>query len=250
MDTHDLAALRLERCLAALVGATGTLLEIGCGAGRNLRAFRRYRPDLVLHGVDLSQIALDEARRAGGRITYTRGDALHLPYPDRSFDIVVLFDLLEHVPDVGQAVAEIARVLKPGGRFHGFVPCEGNAHTFFATLRGSRRFPIHRWKRDHIGHIQILTTGQLAQIFVRHSFTVTDLTYSFHLLGQIHDLVDYWQREQLHGPRPVTGPRRLLVRALSRAVFWPTWRLAFYEDQWRRRDPRAVGVHLTATKKE
>ena len=60
-----------------------------------------------------------------------------------------------------QAVAEIARVLKPGGRFHGFVPCEGNPHTFFATLRHSRRFPIHRWKRDHIGHIQILTTGEL-----------------------------------------------------------------------------------------
>jgi SAM-dependent methyltransferase len=250
VDTHDLAALRLERCLHALEGATGALLEIGCGAGRNLRAFRRYRPDLVLHGVDLSQIALDEARRAGGRITYTRGDALHLPYPDRSFDIVVLFDLLEHVPDVGRAVAEIARVLKPGGRFHGFVPCEGNAHTFFATLRGSRRFPIHRWKRDHIGHIQILTTGELAQIFVRQGFTVTDLTYSFHLMGQIHDLVDYWQREQLAGPRPATGLKRGLVRGVSRVIFWPTWRLAYYEDRWRQRDPWAVGVHLTAARNE
>jgi SAM-dependent methyltransferase len=250
VDTHDLAALRLERCLAALAGATGALLEIGCGAGRNLRAFRRYRPDLVLHGVDLSQIALDEARRAGGRITYTPGDALHLPYPDHSFDIVVLFDLLEHVPDVGRAVAEIARVLKPGGRFHGFVPCEGNAHTFFATLRRSRRFPIHRWKRDHIGHIQILTTGELAQIFVRQGFTVTDLTYSFHLMGQIHDLVDYWQREQLAGPSPATGLKRGLVRGVSRVIFWPTWRLAYYEDRRRQRDPWAVGVHLTAARNE
>ncbi len=250
VDTRDLAALRLERCLHALEGATGTLLEIGCGAGRNLRAFRRYRPDLVLHGVDLSQIALDDAHRAGGGMTYTRGDALHLPYPDRAFDIVVLFDLLEHVPDVGQAVAEIARVLKPGGRFHGFVPCEGNGHTFFATLRGSRRFPIHRWKRDHIGHIQILTTGQLAQIFVRQGLTPTDLSYSFHLMGQIHDLADYWQREQLAGPRPATGVKRLLVRGISRAIFWPTWRLAYREDRWRQRDPWAVGVHLTATRNE
>jgi hypothetical protein len=68
-------------------------------------------------------------------------------------------------------------------------------------------------------------------------------------MGQIHDLVDYWQREQLYGPRPATGLRRGLVRAVSRSIFWPTWRLAFYEDQWRRRDPRAVGVHLTATKR-
>lgn len=249
VDTRDLAALRLTRCLDALRDAHGALLEIGCGAGRNLRAFRRYRPDLVVHGVDLSQVALAEAHGYGGQITYTRGDALHLPYPDAMFDIVVLFDLLEHVPDVDAAVAEVARVLRPGGVFHGFVPCEGNPRTFFAALRGSRRFPIHRWKRDHIGHIQVLTTRELAGIFTRQGFRVGGVTYSFHLMGQIHDLVDYWQREHLYGPRPVGGLRRLLVRAVSRAVFWPTWRLAFYEDQWRRRDPRAVGVHLTATKR-
>ena len=249
VDTHDLAALRLERCLAALEGATGTLLEIGCGAGRNLRAFRHYRPDLVLHGVDLSQIALAEARAAGGPMTYTRGDALRLPYPDATFDVVVLFDLLEHVPDVGQAVAEIGRVLKPGGRFHGFVPCEGNPRTFFSALRGSRRLPIHRWKRDHIGHIQILTTRQLAQFFTQRGMAVRDITYSFHLCGQIHDLADYWQREQLYGPHPAQGGRRTLVRLLSRAIFWPTWRLAYYEDRWRQGDPRAVGVHLTAMKR-
>ena len=125
-DTRDLAALRLERCLAALQGAHGDLLEIGCGAGRNLRAFAHYRPDLRLHGADISERALAEARAAGGPIEYRLGDALALPYPDASFDIVVLFDLLEHVPDVGAAVAEVARVLRPGGVFHGFVPCEGN----------------------------------------------------------------------------------------------------------------------------
>ena len=250
VDSRDLAALRLERCLTALAGSSGTLLEIGCGAGRNLRALRYYRPDLAVHGVDLSQTALAEAVGFGGHITYARGDALRLPYPDGGFDVVVLFDLLEHVPDVDAAVAEVARVLKPGGLFHGFVPCEGNPQTFFAALRGSRRLPIHRWKRDHIGHIQILTTRQLRLIFERHGLGVTDVTYSFHLMGQIHDIVDYWQREQLAGPRPARGRKRLLVRAASRAVFWPTWRLAYYEDRRRQHDPRAVGVHLTARKRE
>ena len=72
-------------------------------------------------------------------------------------------------------------------------------------------------------------------------------------MGQIHDLVDYWQREQLAGPRPATGLKRLLVRAVSRAIFWPTWRLAYYEDNWRRpatpgpsasisRRPRNTGI--------
>ena len=248
-DSHDLAALRLERCLTALAGRTGSLLEVGCGAGRNLRAFAHYRPDLQLHGTDISRVALTEAAEAGGPIVYTLGDALHLPYPDGAFDLVVLFDLLEHVPDVGQAVAEVARVLRPGGLFHGFVPCEGNRGTLFALLRHSRRLPIHRWKRDHIGHIQILTTGDLRRIFTDHGLSVRDITYSFHLLGQIHDIVDYWRREQLAGGQARNAVSRALVKGFSRAVFYPTWRLAYWEDQWRKRDRRAIGVHLSAQKR-
>ena len=247
-DSHDLAALRLERCLTAIARRHGDLLEIGCGAGRNLRAFAHYRPDLHLAGVDISRIALDEAEQAGGPIDYRLGDALNLPYPDASFDIVVLFDVLEHVTDVGRAVAEVARVLRPGGMFHGFVPCEGNRRTLFALLRHSRRLPIHRWKREHIGHIQILTTGQMGRILRAQGFAVRDLTYSFHLLGQVHDIVDYWRREQLAGGQARSPLAQAAVRLFSRAVFYPTWRLAYYEDKWRMRDPRAIGVHFTAVK--
>jgi SAM-dependent methyltransferase len=248
-DTRDLAALRLERCLTALAGAHGDLLEVGCGAGRNLRALAYYRPDLRLHGVDISRTALAEAEAAGGPIEYREGDALHLPYPDASFDIVVLFDLLEHVPDVGAAVAEVARVLRPGGLFHGFVPCEGNKRTLFAALRNSERLPIHRWKRDHIGHIQILTTRQLSRILGDQGLRVRDISFSFHLLGQIHDVVDYWRREQLAGGRARGRLKQAAVKLFSRAVFFPTWRLAYYEDKLRMRDPRAVGVHVTAVKR-
>src|SRR5204863_1317682 len=130
-----------------------------------------------------------------GRIDYRIGDALALPYEDGSFDAVLLFDVFEHVTDVGKAADEVARVLKPGGVFHCFVPCEGNKRTIFALLRHSKRLPIHRWKRDHIGHIQILTTKQMRAILEQRSLRVRDVTYSFHLLGQIHDVADYWRRE-------------------------------------------------------
>ncbi len=102
-DSRDLAALRLGRSLDAIQGHTGKLLEIGCGAGRYLRSFQHYRSDLELHGCDISHIALDEARKADpdGAIDYKLGDALNLPYEDNSFDIVLLFDVFEHVTDVG-----------------------------------------------------------------------------------------------------------------------------------------------------
>jgi len=249
--THDLAALRLERCLDAIRGARGSLLEIGCGAGRYTRAFLHYRPDLEVSGCDISHIALDEARAADrtGKIHYQLADALNLPYDDNSFDIVLLFDVFEHVTDVNKAAAEVTRVLKPGGVFHCFVPCEGNRSTIFALLRHSKLMPIHRWKRDHIGHIQILTTQQMKRILSRAGLRVTGTTFSFHILGQIHDVADYWRREMLSRP-DLSQSRKTVVKAISRAVFIPTWRLAYYEDTWLKKYPNAVGVHLTAVKEK
>jgi SAM-dependent methyltransferase len=244
--TRDLAALRLERCLEAIDGVQGKLLEVGCGAGRYTRAFVHYRPDLEVHGCDISHVALAEARAAdrSRRISYELGDALALPYADGSFDVVVLFDVFEHVTDVGKAADEVARVLRPGGVFHCFVPCEGNRRTIFSLLRRSKRLPIHRWKRDHIGHIQVLTTGQMKNTLTRRGLQVSGTTFSFHLLGQVHDVADYWRREML-SRQDLTAWQRTVVRLISRAIFVPTWRLAYYEDTWRKHDPAAIGVHIT-----
>lgn len=248
--TRDLAALRLERCLEAIEGATGDLLEIGCGAGRYTRAFLHYRPDLNVSGCDISHVALDEARAADTtrRIDYRLGDALDLPYDDNSFDIVVLFDVFEHVTDVGRAADEVARILRPGGVFHCFVPCEGNKSTLFSVFRHSRRIPIHTWKREHIGHIQILTTREMQRILERRDLQVMDTTFSFHLLGQIHDLFDYWRRDTL-SRGDVPAWRETLTRAVSRAVFIPTWRLAYFEDTLLKHVPAAIGVHLTCVRR-
>ncbi len=249
--TRDLAALRLERCLEAMTGTTGKLLEIGCGAGRYTRAFLHYRPDLDVFGCDISHLALNEARAADStdKINYRLGDALDLPYESNSFDIVLLFDVFEHVTDVGKAADEVARVLRPGGIFHCFVPCEGNKRTIFATLRHSKLVPVHRWKRDHIGHIQILTTGQMRHILEKRGLRVTNTTFSFHLLGQVHDVFDYWRREVLSRDH-VPSWQKTIVKAVSRAVFIPTWRLAYFEDTWRKRDGAAIGVHITCVKHE
>ncbi len=250
-NSRDLAALRLGRALQAIKGHTGQLLEIGCGAGRYLRAFKHYRPDLDLHGCDISHIALAEAEAAdpNREIDYKPGDALNLPYEDNSFDIVLLFDVFEHVTDVGKAADEVARVLKPGGVFHCFVPCEGNHRTIFSILRNNRYIPIHRWKRDHIGHIQILTTRAMQGILERRGLKVTGTTFSFHILGQVHDVFDYWQREVLSRDW-VPNWQKTIVRAVSKAVFIPTWRLAYYEDTLFKNTPAAIGVHLTCIKRK
>jgi SAM-dependent methyltransferase len=89
---------------------TPRILDAGCGTGFNLRWLARYgRPT----GMDLTFSGLQVARRAGRSVV--RGDAMRLPYATAAFDVVTLFDLLACLPDDRMALAEMARVLKPGG---------------------------------------------------------------------------------------------------------------------------------------
>ena len=98
------------------------MLEIGPGTGYyTLDLAEWLGPQGELELFDLQQEMLDHTmRRVGERglanVSATRGDARELPYPDDSFDAVVLTAVLGEIPDQGRAVAEVARVLRPGGR--------------------------------------------------------------------------------------------------------------------------------------
>jgi ubiquinone/menaquinone biosynthesis C-methylase UbiE len=97
--------------------ARGEVLEVAIGTGRNL-AF--YPKGVRLIGIDLSptmlQLARDRARELGIEVDLREGDAHDLPFPDESFDTVVCTLSLCNVSDDRRAVAEMKRVLKPGGR--------------------------------------------------------------------------------------------------------------------------------------
>ena len=89
------------------------ILEVGCGAGDF--AALLTAPEVIC--VDISPAAV-AAARSRGLVTHV-ADAQELPFADASFDVVVANWMLYHVPDRGRAIAEMARVLKPGGRFVG-----------------------------------------------------------------------------------------------------------------------------------
>jgi ubiquinone/menaquinone biosynthesis C-methylase UbiE len=120
---YDTAGRLLDRLTTgdsrAWVGrqAAGRTLEVAIGTGRNLP---HYPADLDLTGVDLSPEMLSRARRRaaelGRRVELCEGDAGRLPFPDASFDTVVCTLALCAVPDREGAIAEIDRVLRPGGQ--------------------------------------------------------------------------------------------------------------------------------------
>lgn len=106
------------------------VLEVGCGPARLWRENRERVPedwDITL--VDLSPGMVAEAERhVGGvrRFAFRVADVQNLPFTNASFDAVVAIHMLYHVPDQQRALAEVRRVLKPGGRF--YVSTNGRAH--------------------------------------------------------------------------------------------------------------------------
>lgn len=97
--------------------AAGRTLEVAVGTGLNLPA---YPPEANVTGIDLSPEMLEIARKRAAELGRTadlrEGDAHELPFGDGSFDTVVCTYSLCNIPDPDRAVAEMKRVLRPGGR--------------------------------------------------------------------------------------------------------------------------------------
>ncbi len=111
------------------------VLDLGCGAGRH--AFECYRRGARVVALDQNAeeirevakwfAAMEEAGEApaGATATAMEGDALALPFPDESFDVVIISEVMEHIHDDKGVLAEMVRVLKPGGRIAITVPRYG-----------------------------------------------------------------------------------------------------------------------------
>src|SRR5262249_52389651 len=106
----------------ALALAPGmTALEVGFGTGDDAREMaERVAPTGHITGIDPSAVMLEEARRraAGSALllTFALGDGQHLDFPDNTFDRCRCERVLQHVPDPVQAIREMVRVTRPGGR--------------------------------------------------------------------------------------------------------------------------------------
>ena len=99
----------------------GRVLEVGCGRGVALPALGRLLRPIRLAGLDRDPGFLEEARAraadAGIAAELVPGDVRRMPFPEASFDLIVDFGTCYHIARAAEALAEIARVLAPGGLF-------------------------------------------------------------------------------------------------------------------------------------
>jgi 2-polyprenyl-6-hydroxyphenyl methylase / 3-demethylubiquinone-9 3-methyltransferase len=137
---HAINRPRVDFYLRQLGDLHGRLvLDAGCGGGLVARELAAAGATVV--GLDRSLGSLGVARRAveaAGAFHPAQGRLERLPFTDGAFDAVVAADVLEHVPDLPAAVAELSRVLAPGGRF-AFDTINRTPWSWFTAVFGLER---------------------------------------------------------------------------------------------------------------
>lgn len=123
------------------VAAGDRILDVGCGRGRHMHAANAHAAVWSV-GVDHDRERLEDAREGFAvldgpqQFDLALADAHALPFPDASFDAVICSEVLEHLPVYEDALGEIARVLKPGGRLGVSVPRYGPERVCWALADG------------------------------------------------------------------------------------------------------------------
>ena len=151
------------------IDATGVLgpgvraLEIGSGTGTLLR--RLLDRGYAVQGVDVSEALIAEGRRWHTDLPLQQVTGTALPFADRTFDIVMSFDVLEHIPDTDAHLREVRRVLKPRGTYLIQTPNKWT-NVVFETIRW-RSFT--RFRQDHCS---LHSLSQLRKRLTTHGFQV------------------------------------------------------------------------------
>lgn len=218
-DDHWWYRERRHLLAKAISGLTpGRAIDIGAAGGGNTRVLRQHGWDAVAleYGADGAEVA------HGRGLATLRGDATRLPLADDSLDLVVAFDLLEHLHDDDAAVAEVLRVLKPTGTYLVAVPAD------------PRLWSSHD---EAVDHVRRYTREGLLDLLDRGGFDVRDVrswnvllrpvvamrrkTSSGSDLDDLHPVVNFGLRTIITAERylPVGGLPgvSLLVRAQPRS---------------------------------
>lgn len=148
----------------------GRVLEIGCGSGRGVEIIlNTFGPEYVEafdfdpRQVDLAAERLSKEFR--GRVKLYQGDAAAIPAPDGAFDAVFDFGVLHHIPRNSKSLREIARVLKPGGRFY-----------FMEVLSSFTMHPVMHFLTQHPPEAQF-SWEELAAKLAEAKLVLTDGAY-------------------------------------------------------------------------
>jgi SAM-dependent methyltransferase len=147
------------------------ILDVGCGIGTYVRKFRQFSTHVF--GIDVDAERVAEGARSMPNLQVAASE--HLPFPDGSFDTIVLNEVIEHVTDDAATIAECIRVLRPGGRVVIYAPNRLYLFETHGIYLGKRYIfrliPFVNWLPDRMRrwfapHVRAYTSGSLERLFL------------------------------------------------------------------------------------
>ena len=177
----DESAVRKQMIALLNLPAGARVLETGCGTGRDTahlaaHAGTVYATDLAREMIEVGRLRLHDAGVDASKVRLVVADAVSLPFPDRFFDAAYHFGGINLFPDVERGIAEMARVVKPGGRVvfgdEGLAPWLVDSE-FGRILKNSNPLYEHH---APVEHLPVVARDAACRWILSGAFYVIDFT--------------------------------------------------------------------------
>ena len=165
---------------------SGTMLDVGCGEGRHIFGIMQNYPEMKCIGLDMDNDSLVKAEEgyeffesiSNAGAEFLKGSAYSLPFQNNSLDLIICSEVLEHLHHYNDAVKEIHRVLKPGGKFYASVPASWPEKICWALSKDYQNQPG--------GHLRIFNQSKLVS-------EISDAGFKFLSSDRFHSIhAPYW----------------------------------------------------------
>lgn len=213
----------------------GSVLDYGCGRGEWSDLLRATFTGSIIHGVDISETAIGKAAREHPAGRFRVFDGMRAPYADGSFDLVFTYHVLEHVLDLDDVVADMTRLVRPGGYLCIIFPC-GNPGSLEARLvarieGGLEAAPTGdtRFFYEDPTHLRRMTSDTIIGMLQGHGLALREAFFAHQWFGAI----EWISRSGRAFARDLFDTRRAAGRsdrAALRAIGWPVRALALLSD--------------------
>ncbi len=205
-----------RRCQRVMrhAASPGTMLDIGCATGQFMAAM--HDRGWEVKGIELSDYAAEYGRNTLG-LSIETGTLEDVTFPDDSFDLITLWDVFEHVNDPQKTLAEITRILKPGGILAMSLP---NPTCFEAKLFGSTWIG---WERPR--HLHLFTPKVLKSYLSDVGFIVQSLESFSGRLSVTLISVEFWLKSRDIPEDVWQNWLRFAYSLPFRLLTWPLYRI-------------------------
>ncbi len=187
-ETHDACAKAYEEYIRAFADTIkdSKILDVGCGTGNYTRLFCKNNNQVF--GLDIKD---HRFKQYAGHFHFVKYGGKKFPFPDKSFDVVTSFDVIEHIENDNNFVKEIKRVLKTNGKILIATPNKNRLSNLLRKLIGKPvSYPLIIGYDDKLGqliHIREYTADELLNLFLKNGFkNIRIEPYWYGLRGQIN----------------------------------------------------------------